>query len=305
MKKVVAAAANFLGALLLFALITASACAEKAPVEDKPKPIEGTVIARVGNSVLTLEELRASIPSEYFDAITREQNIQYVRQWINTELLFREALRLEIDRDPETHARLEKMKRDLLSSEVINRALAGQGSLVTEDQIRDYYEVNRASFVRETFTVRYDRIFVEDLTLAWEIRRTATHENFRELKQQHSKLPPIPTFGDVTPYVPLDQLTPVERNAVMGANTPSITGPYRAENGFYVIRLLGRFDRGTIASLDEMRGEIMARLSMQAQRALIDRLVEDIRSREEVEFHVDLIGGAGSDTTATEVVEVQ
>ena len=79
------------------------------------------VIARVGKSILTVEDFQKSIPPEYSDQITREQNINYVKQWIDTELLFKEAMRQKIDRDPVIRDRLEKMKKDLLAAEMMNR----------------------------------------------------------------------------------------------------------------------------------------------------------------------------------------
>jgi hypothetical protein len=251
----------------------------------------GTVIARVGEVTLTLEELQASIPHEYSDVITQEQNIAYVRQWINTELLYQEALRLKVDHSPEIIARFDKMKKDLLSAEIINRGGAG-GAEVSEQAIREYYERNREQFVRETAVARYEDMVVSDINLAWEIRRTATHETFRDIAKAN---PAIQFVGDLngnTPYVSLDAVSLVVRNAIAGANVPSITGPYRSEEGFHILRLVNKFDKGTIATIDEVREEIVSRLSSQAHKDETERMIADIRSRADVEFNIDLIPGA-------------
>jgi hypothetical protein len=277
-------------------LLLAAECSQ----EEAPKKPVGTVIARVGNAVLTLEELQESIPDEYSYVITRDQNIQYIRQWMNTELLYKEALRLNIDQEPEIKARLEKMKKDLLSAEIISRSVARGGTEINEQAIREFYESNRDQFVREYNVVRFDEIVVDDLNLAWEIRRTATHESFKNLAKTHSR---IPVVGESTPYVPLDAIPPVIRNAVQTAAIPSITGPYRAEDGFYIIRLIGRFDRGTIASLEEVRAEVIARLSTVTLKSETERLIEDIRSRSDVEFNTGLVPGA--DVAAAEAAEVE
>ncbi|MDR3012580.1 MAG: peptidyl-prolyl cis-trans isomerase [Chitinispirillales bacterium] len=282
--------------MLLVAMIPG--CAPEEP----PAPPVGTVIARVGGSVMTLEELVASIPEEYSDVITRDQNIQYVRQWINTELLYEEALRLGIDREPVIKARLEKMKRDLLSAEIISRSTAG-GALVNEQAVLDYYEANRSQYVRDSYTIRFDGILVDDLDLAWRIRRTATHETFRDLAATYS-VTPIPAnagFSDGTPYVPVGLIPLTMRHWLMAAAVPSITGPYRSEEGFYILRVLGKFDRGTVASLDEVRGSIMAHLSMVAQRNETERLISEFRSKTDVEFNIDLVPGV----SAPEEAEVQ
>ena len=80
---------------LLIAVFAASCHHEE--IQKRP---EGPIVARVGNDYLTLAELKESIPAEYSDVITRDQNVLYVRQWINTEILYQEAVRLGIDQEP-------------------------------------------------------------------------------------------------------------------------------------------------------------------------------------------------------------
>jgi hypothetical protein len=278
-----------LGAALCAAAFGAFGCKK----DEAPKKPSGTVIARVGNSVLTLEELQASIPNEYSYVITREQNIHYVRQWINTELLYGEALRLRVDQEPQIRERLDKMRKDLLSAEIINRSSARGDAEIGEQAVREYYEANREQFVRETNVIRYDEIVVDDLNLAWEIRRTVTHETFRGVAKTHSKVRTGGALDESAPYVPIDAIPPTVRNALQTAAVPSITGPYRADdNSFHILRLVGRFDKGTIASLDEMRDEIVSRLSNMTQKGETERVISEIRSRVEVEFNIDLVPGA-------------
>jgi len=259
-----------------------------------PKKLVGTVVARVGSAYLTLEELQASIPAEYSYVITREQNLQYVRQWINTELLYQEALLLKIDQEPEIRARLEKMRKDLLSSEVISRGSSRGAAEVSEQAVREYYETNREQFIREAGVVRYEDIVVDDLTLAWKIRGSATHETFRSLAKAHSKYQTENLMDEdaPVPYVPIDAIPPIVRNAIVAAAVPSITGPYRdPEAGFHILRVIGKFEKGSIASIDEVRDEIVSRLSNMTQKGEMERLIAEIRSRADVEFNQELVPG--------------
>ncbi|MDR0330581.1 MAG: peptidyl-prolyl cis-trans isomerase, partial [Chitinispirillales bacterium] len=273
---------------LTLALTLSAPSCQREQASKKP---EGPIVARVGSAYLTLEELNASIPAEYSDVITREQNIQYVGQWINTELLYQEALRLKISEEPEIKARLEKMRKDLLSAEVISRGASKGGAEVSEQAVREYYETNREQFVRDHNVARYEDILVEDLNVAWEVRRTATPETFKSLAKTHSKVPV--GLDDGVPYVAIDAIPPVVRTAVLSAAVPSITGPYRSDEGFHILRVVGRFDKGTIASLDEVRDEIVSRLSNIAQKGESERLISDIRSKADVEFNADLVPGSG------------
>lgn len=248
------------------------------------------VIARVGDEVLTIDDLSASIPPEYSDIITYDQNAHYVRQWISTELLYQEALRRKVDKEKEIKARLEKMRKDLLSAEIINRNSFNSSEDVSERTVREYYENNKNQFIREQDMVRYQEIVVQDLSLAWEIRNTVTLDKFNDVLAAHSKIPP--TSLDTPPFVPMDAVPPFLRPRIAAAVVPSVAGPYRSDEGFHILRILGRYEKGGVSTLEEVHDEIVARLTSMSQRSEIDRLIADLRLKTNVEFNVDLIPGS-------------
>ncbi len=275
---------------LLFMIIAASCQHEE--IQKRP---EGPIVARVGNDYLTLAELKESIPAEYSDVITRDQNVLYVRQWINTEILYQEAVRLGIDQEPVIKARLDRMRKDLLSTELMSRSASSSNVEISEQAVREYYESHREQFVREYNVVRYEDIVVPDVNVAFEIRRTVTHESFKNVAKTHSKSPG--GVSENAPYVALDAIPPKLRNAIIATTViPSIIGPYGTEDGFHVLRITGKYDKGTIASIDEVRDEIVSRLSSITQKGETERLISEIRARSDVEFNLDLIPGVGAVT---------
>ena len=257
------------------------------------------VIARVGNAVLTIDDLSASIPPEYRDIITYEQNAHYVRQWMSTELLYQEALRRKVDKESVIKARLQKMRKDLLSAEIINRNSLNSSSEVSDQAIREYYEQNRNQFIREHDVVKYQEIVVQDLNLAWEIRNTVTHEKFNDVLAAHSKIP-LTNF-ETPPFVPMDAVPPFLRARIVTLAVPSIGGPYRSDDGFYIVRILGKHDRGAISTLEEVYDEIAARLTNMTQKGEIDRLIADLRLKTNVEFNTDLIPGSDRQSRETQM----
>ena len=277
--------------VLICTVLLLAGCESKLPA---PKKSTSSVIARVGNAVLTVDDLSASIPAEYSDIITYEQNAHYVRQWISTELLYQEALRRKVDKEREIKGRLEKMKKDLLSAEIINRNSFNSESVVSDHAVREYYENNKSQFIREHDMVRYQEIVVQDIGLAWEIRNTVTHEKFNDVLAAHSKIPL--TNLENPPFVPMDAVPPFLRSRIVVAAVPSIGGPYRADDGFYIIRILGRYDRGAVSTLEEVYDEITARLTNMAQKGEIDRLIADLRLKTNVEFNTNLIPGSDRQT---------
>ena len=90
----------------------------------------------------------------------------------------------------------------------------------------------------------------------------------------------------------MDAVPPFLRQRIVTAAVPSILGPYRSEHGFHILRLLGKFDKGGVSTLEEVRDEVAARLTTMSQRSQIDRLIADLRLKTNVEFNIDLIPGS-------------
>ncbi|MFP4164720.1 MAG: peptidyl-prolyl cis-trans isomerase [Chitinispirillaceae bacterium] len=245
------------------------------------------VIARVGKSVLTLDDLFNSIPPEYSEQITHEQNANYVRQWIRTELLFQEALRRKIDREKEIKARLDKMKKDLLSAEIVNRCSRQNEETISDKAIREYYEKNKKQFIREKDVVRYQEIVVDELSTAREVRREVNEDNFGEVAAVRSKYPS--SDPENTPFISVNAIPPVLRKAITRASAPSIIGPVKTDEGYHIIRVIRKLEKGGICTEQEVREEIISQLSNASQKGEVERLVAELRLKTDVEFNFDLI----------------
>ncbi|HEX7509732.1 MAG TPA: peptidyl-prolyl cis-trans isomerase [Chitinivibrionales bacterium] len=259
------------------------------------------LVARVGSSVLTLDNLYKSIPPEYSDFVTREQMINYVRQWIDNEILYQEALRQKIDKEDEIKERLKRMKQDLLCAEIINRnAGSAQNIQISEDMIEHYYNENKTKFLRTLEAIRYIQILVDDAAGAWNIRARVTPDNFLLCASQYSKIP-VPDPRSV-PYVTGDEIPPQLVKEIAGIRIGGISNPIKTDQGYSIIRILDKQAKGSIKQIDEVREDIVNILSTKTQNAAIERMLSGLRSKMVVEVHLDLVPNtqkAGADTTAT------
>jgi hypothetical protein len=246
------------------------------------------VIARVGKSTLSLENLKNSIPNEYSDQITRDQNINYVKQWIDRELLFQEAVNQKIDKDPAIKERLNKMKMDLLAAEMLNRySMKIQADSISDSVVNHYYKLNQSQFIREKDYIKYLDIAIDDSKKAWEVYRTVTKENFINLASQFSK---TPTFDSINiPYTPVENI-PVEiRQAIASTVVNAISTPIKTSNGYHIINVMDKLDKGGICSLFEVRKEIIDQLVTINQKVLIENVLADLRAKNRVNFNLNLI----------------
>lgn len=254
------------------------------------KKVSSPVIARVGNSILTIDDLNKSIPPEYNNVITHEQNINYVKQWIHTELLYREAIQRKIDREQQMKTRLKEMKKNLLAAEMINRySTLNESSIIDENLINDYYSKHKEEFIRESDVAKYLEVIVDDQKTAWHIIRNTDSDNFLDFASNYSKLP----VSDLSyvPYIALENIPPDIAQAISSCRINGITKPIYSEMGYHVILVLDKLEKGGICLQEEVKDELINRLSTKMQKQSLENLLSELRLKTDVEFNVDLIPG--------------
>jgi hypothetical protein len=283
--------------LVIFALVTTLyVCLCPACKGQHQSP----VVARVGSSVLTLDELYKTIPPEYSDFITREQIVNYVKRWIDNKILFHEALRLKIDKEETIRDRMRRTKEDLLCAEMISRnAVPLQGIRVPEDQVVQYYNENKSKFIRDRNVAKYLQIVCDDAATALKVRSLVTQDNFLFLASEYSKVPP-PDMKSI-PYVKLDDL-PVELSQeIATTKINGTTNIIKAGATSCIIRVLDKQPKGTLCLLDEVKDDIVNVLAAKMQNAALEHLISTLRSKMIVEAHLEVIAdhqGVGADSLA-------
>lgn len=246
------------------------------------------VVARVGKSTLTLEELKENLPDAYSEQITKDQNINYVKQWIDRELLFQEAVNQKIDKDPIIKKRLEKMKEDLLAAELLNRySMQIHPDSINDSIVNKYYKKNLSQFVREKESVKYIDIAIDDSKKAWEVYSTLSKDNFVTLASKYSK---TPTFDSSNiPYTAIENIPAEIRQSISSLHINSISTPIKTLDGYHIINIIDIREKGELCSFSEVRGEIINQLVTINKKILIEKLLSDLRIKNSVEFNLNLI----------------
>lgn len=254
---------------------------------DKFSKTNSPVIARVGRSVMTLDDLHKSIPQEYLSQITRKQKINSVKQWIDTELLYQAALNLNMHKEKEIINRLHKMKKDLLSAEMISRNSSKQNKRISEESIINYYEQHKESFIRDEDVIKYIEIVLEDMKTGWSVRNMVTQSNFIELASQYSKTPILDPNN--VPFVLEKSLLPEISDVVFRIRLNGTTSPLKMGDNVHIIKVIDKQKAGDICLLEEVRDEIISTLSAQTQKRSIETLLANLRQKADYQFNFDSI----------------
>jgi len=269
---------------MVLTLVSTLSCFDLLQIKKDKSP----VVARVNKSKLTLRDLNKSIPASYSGRVTRKQRLNFVKQWMDTELLYQSALKNKLDKKKEIKNRLDKMKRDLLSAEMLNNITSDlQTPQITENDIRTYYENHKESFVRENDIVKYVEIVTENLRTGWKVRNLVKKDNFMELAKNYSiEATQSPKLAK---FVAVNEL-PKELGAIIfGIRVGGTTSPIKYDNKVHIVRLLDKRSAGEISQLDEVRESIVSTLISQKRIEQINLRMANLRNGSDYEFNAAVI----------------
>ena len=198
----------------LFAIVACAVLAACSGNSDKGSDSGGEkVYASVNDVKLTETGLRALVPGDFYNTLTPEHKKEIIREWINNELLYQEAIRQKIDSDPEIIRIIENSKRTLVSNELLERNL-NSVSAPDDKQLQAFFESHKKNFIlpdRE-YKIRFasfeNRRDAEDF---W--RKVKSKGGFSELAADMSKDPSAGKGGDLG-SVSEDMVEPEVWNAI-------------------------------------------------------------------------------------------
>ena len=114
------------------------------------------IFATVNDEQLTESGLKAVVPGEIFENFSAEHKKEIVKEWVNNELIYQEALKRDIDSDPDISRILANSKRNLLCNELLERIYSNL-PVPAEDELREYYDKHNNYFILHDneFKIRY------------------------------------------------------------------------------------------------------------------------------------------------------
>lgn len=130
-------------------------------------------LARVGNEFLTVEKARKEIPG----FLLREDSVgvlkNYVEDWIQREIILQEAERLQLRQNNEVQTKLERARKEILSEALKDYVMADfdKELVVTDEEARSYYQINKDKFILNERYVRYRHVETPDLEAARAAKR--------------------------------------------------------------------------------------------------------------------------------------
>jgi parvulin-like peptidyl-prolyl isomerase len=259
--------------------------------------VKGTVIAKVNNSYVTLEDLKSEIdtfnatvetdnPEEKIDK--RDKKITYLKEGlIRKILLYQLALSRSLDKKEDIRKAIENLKQNLLVAELVREETLNVEP--TAADIENYYNQNKDRLkdpeerrIREIVVANEDQIKEVNIELL-------KGADFSTLAQEKSIAASAKQKGDLG-YVKMGSKF-AQFDAVAFSPTldiGKISSYFKGPDGYYIVKIEDRRG-GKAKSLAELSGEIKKALTFYMQQQKIEDLIKKIESEAKIEIHEGLI----------------
>jgi parvulin-like peptidyl-prolyl isomerase len=255
--------------------------------DQSTKPTAGSpTVASVNNERLTKNELDSLAPTGFvFDSKTLPRVLD---KWVANTLMYQEAVRRGIDREPAVQAQLKRLRNDYLVNELLDRLT--KTVTVGQDQIFEYYSQHKDEF---TYEVKIVRIILSDsLAAVQTLRELQAGADFRRLAAERSQ-DLLLEGGQESKYFargvgdPRMGGDPAVEEAIFSLQPGQMTDVISSQEGFQIIRLVDRKKTRPDVSLAEARDYITAILQYRQSQALVDSVLKSLRESAKIELKPD------------------
>ena len=246
------------------------------------------MVASVGKSKLTVQNIENIFFNETGLEISDTQIFRYVQRWIETELIYLEAVEQGLKEDPEIQKHLKDLEREYL----VNRFVENYNNLevsITKQDIQDYYGRYSDEFIRDEDFYNLRIILAENYRSANTLRREITSGmDFNTIARNHS-LEGSKDKGGELGWVRISELNDGLAKRIPSLGLESISTPIKTDGGYYLVEVLDVRKKDGTQTIEEVESIIISRLKAEKSRDNFRQLVARLSEKNETESNLEIL----------------
>jgi peptidyl-prolyl cis-trans isomerase C len=285
-------------AVILFLLVpfAVGGCGKGNEPGKAPGEIAGEIV-RVGDAVLTGGDLNKLVLEDEQIPLTFEERQEYVRRWVDTEVLRQEAIRRGLKTDPYVEARLRELEQQFLADYLVFTELRKR-TAVSEEEIEEYYAAHEREYLNE---YRVSQILVgtpEDAGRVIELLKT---KSWAWVANRYSIDASARRGGDLG-YLTKGNMIPELEAIVFDMKPNDVTGIVKSDFGYHIFRLDDVREAPVAVGLDDMREEIMNTLMLEKRKRAYREFIDSLKAKADIKYKDEtylrpIEGGPQTDTS--------
>ncbi|MDI6739528.1 MAG: peptidyl-prolyl cis-trans isomerase [Candidatus Edwardsbacteria bacterium] len=279
--------------LVIAGLIAACAIMLAGCAQPRPK---GQVIAKVNQAVLTDQDFYDMLPQEfagmqpaYKEAWIAANKEEAIKQWMRTELLYQEALRHGVQKEPKVAKTLKEWPKIILMNEMEKREL-GNCPVITEAEAREYFSRHEQEYQSE---VKLAEIVAATRAEAEAVRAALDNgADFAKLAKERSLARTTAANGGELPAYLLrgDKRIDFElEEKIFALAKGKVSEPLKVAGAHQIIKILDRRPAWQTVKFDDVKEDLIGGLTIARQRRQLEQLFDSLQTKAKVEQHPELL----------------
>jgi EpsD family peptidyl-prolyl cis-trans isomerase len=273
-------------------LFVFSACAKKGEQQTGP------YLAKVGSVNITQADLDREMKNlpefaqKFFEGPGGKE--KFLDELIKKELIYQEALKKGVDKNPEFLKKVEEFKKITLISQLLEKEIETKAK-VTEKDAKDYYDKHKEELASVS-QIRASHILVKTETEAIKILESLKKgADFAALAKKSSIDTGTAKNGGDLGYFSAGQMAPEIEQAAIKLKPGEVSGPVKTKLGYDIIKLVDK-KMGKPIEFEKIKNAIMQRISSEKQKEVFDSYVENLKKSYKVDINKDAVAKLDSGT---------
>ncbi|MCK4225448.1 peptidylprolyl isomerase [candidate division WOR-3 bacterium] len=249
------------------------------------KEEKGEIVARVGKTTLTVEELLTQIPPQMLINTSPETRKMILDNWVSNELIYQDALKKGFENRPEVEKQLEQVKRGVITQAYVQEMLANS-RFIPENEARAYFEEHEEDY---NTVIEVSHISLNSQEKGVEVlRKLKEGQSFATLARRYStdsatakKRGSFGSFrkGDLV------KLPTFEQIAFSLKKSGDMTPVVQTEFGYDIIKLLSRKKSPQRVEYKDVAELIMQKLRQERFRIRSEAIIDSLKKTYDQEVY--------------------
>jgi peptidyl-prolyl cis-trans isomerase C len=258
----------------------------------KKQEQQGAYLAKVGTVRITQNDLERDIKNlpefaqKLFEGPVGKE--KFLDEMIKKELLYQEATKRGLDKDPEYLRKLEEFKKLTLIGQLLEKEIEAKAK-VTEQDVKDYYNKHKEE-LSAVSEVRASHILVKTEGDAKKIlERLRKGEDFAAIAKKSSIDPGSAQNGGDLGYFSSGQMVPEFEAAAATLKEGEVSRePVKTKFGYHIIKVTDR-KKGKPVEFEKIKGVLFQRISAEKQKEFFDSYIENLKKTYKVEINKEAV----------------
>jgi EpsD family peptidyl-prolyl cis-trans isomerase len=268
--------------LLLLCVFALAAC---SPATDK-KTDKGAPVAKVAGQAITTADVErelGALPEFAREFFKGDEGLnRLVDELVKKELLYAEAKKKGLDKDPEFVKKFEEAKKNALISRLLEDEVQKKAPQVSEKEIRELYDSRKEEFIMPT-SVRLSRIVVKNEADAKKVyERLQKGEPFNKVAAEMSIDTRTAKSGGDLGYMKKGEMNAELEKIVFRLRKNQISMPITLKDGIHI--LVPTDIKGSRIPYDKISSAIGQQLGMKKQQEALDKYIEELKKSHKTEI---------------------